>query len=391
VADRLSADIVERALSGDAASLQRLVGAHQDDMLNLAFRLTGDGAASWEIVRDVFLRLLEHPASVAGREHIIEEPLLHGVWALAREAGTRTDELPAEAADRAVAAVAAASMQLPERSRCALALGDLLGLPAAGIGAILGITAPQAVELQTRARLGLAEALGVRGRDQALVENEASRLYRLWPPEQGEPMAPEVVAEAERRGLIDRSFGEGPVIAGIRITPAVGIALLLVPLLIAAAIAVAVRSGGGDGGGAAVPTPVEGVTEGLTDGRFTSPLPTTTAAISVVSPEDAVTDPDGDRSGGSGGGSGDGSGGGSGGGDGSGGGSGGSGGGDGSEPAPAPTTQPAPEPAPRPTPTRTGGAQPPPPTTTAQAPAPAPPPTTTGGAQLPRPDEVPLP
>jgi DNA-directed RNA polymerase specialized sigma24 family protein len=359
------------------------VAAHQDDMLNLAFRITGDADRSWDIASEVFLRLVEHPASVAGREDAIEEPLLHGVWTLSRAVDPRHDELPRD--DEAVAAVALAAMRLPERSRAALALSDRLAYPPALIGAVLGITPAAAGELVTRARLDLAEGLGVRGRDPALVENEAARLYGLWPAEQGEAMGPEIVAEADRRGLIDAAgVGGAPVIAGVRITPAVGIALLLVPLLIAAAIAVAVRSGGDGGTDPASPDPVAGFTEAGTDGSgFTTPATTgraTTAVTPTVSPGDTPTSPDGsDGSGGA---------------PGSGGSDGGaSGGSAGTQPAsPAPTTTvAAPEPPPV---TRSPGSGAPPAPGTTRTTAPAPPPATTGGSQPPAPadpSDVPLP
>ena len=263
MAQGLSGEMVERALAGDAGALRRLVDAHQDAMLNLAFRITGSAETSWDIVRDVILRMLEHPASVEGREDIIEEPLLHGVWVLARDATPRHDELPT--GDRAVEAVAAASMSLPERSRCALALGDLLHLDTAMIASVVGVTPASAGELLTRSRLGLAEGLGVRGRDPQLVENEAARLYGLWPAEQADPMADEIVQEAGRRGLVDDPRG-GPVIAGVRITPPVALALVVVPILIAAALAMAIRSGGDDGSQPVSPAPVEGFTDSATDG-----------------------------------------------------------------------------------------------------------------------------
>jgi DNA-directed RNA polymerase specialized sigma24 family protein len=378
VAEPLSADIVERALAGDAAALRRMVDTYQDDMLNLAFRVTGDAEASWEIVRDVFMRLLEHPGSVAGREGIIEEPLLHGVWALARQTDVRHDELPR--GDRAVEAVAGAAMLLPDRSRCALALGDLLRLGTPAIAAVLGITESAAAELLTRSRLQLADGLGVRGRDQALVEAEAARVYGLWPAETGDPMAPEIIDEAERRGLLGSVGGaSGPVIAGVRITPAIGLGILLVPLLIAAAIAMAVRSGGDGDSDPVTPVGTDLVTEAFTD-SFTGTDGTTTGAttnrISTVSPGDPVTDSDGSS------GSGDGSS-----------GSGGSGGSDtpAAEPEPAPAPEPAPEPttasepAPIPAVTRSpGSGAPPPPTTTKATPAPAT--TTSGGAQPPPPE-----
>ncbi|MEQ9093802.1 MAG: hypothetical protein RLN63_06815, partial [Miltoncostaeaceae bacterium] len=248
MAGALSVEVVERALAGDPDSLTRLVETHQDEMLNLAFRITGDSGVSWEIVSEVFLRLLEHPASVAGREGTIREPLLHGVWALARSRKPRTDELPT--GDRAVEAVSAATMALPVRQRAALALGDLLRVELPLIGAILGASASEAGELLTASRLALATGLGIRGRDAGLVEREAARVYGLWPAEQADPMAPDILEEGGRRGLVAALpglRGEAPVIAGVRITPAVGLALLLVPLLLAAAIAVAMRSGGGDG------------------------------------------------------------------------------------------------------------------------------------------------
>lgn len=383
MAEPLSADIVERALAGDAAALRRLVDTCQDDMLNLAFRVTGDAEASWEIVRDVFMRLLEHPGSVAGREATIEEPLLHGVWALARGTEPRQDELPR--GDRAVEAVAGAAMLLPDRSRCALALGDLLKVETAGIAAVLGITDQAAAELLTRSRLQLADGLGVRGRDRALVETEAARLYGLWPAEAGEPMAPEILDEADRRGLLGAAgVAGGPVIGGVRITPAIGIGILLVPLLIAAAIAMAVRSGGDDGGAEPTPAATDLVTEAFT-GPFTgtdgATTRTTTNVISTVSPGDSVTDSDG-SSGSSG----------------SDGGSSGSGGSGGSV---TPTTSQAPAPAPEPEPEPTtesapavtrapGSGAPPPPPTTSQAPATTRATTTSGGAQPPPPD-VPLP
>ncbi|MFP5450286.1 MAG: RNA polymerase sigma factor [Thermoleophilia bacterium] len=381
MAEPLSADIVERALAGDAAALRRMVDTYQDDMLNLAFRVTGDAEASWEIVRDVFMRLLEHPGSVAGREAIIEEPLLHGVWTLARQTDVRHDELPR--GDRAVEAVAGAAMLLPDRSRCVLALGDLLKLGTPAIAAVLGITEGAAGDLLTRSRLQLAEGLGVRGRDQALVEAEAARAYGLWPAETGDPMAPEIIDEAGRRGLLGPAgAASGPVIAGVRITPAIGLGILLVPLLIAAAIAMAVRSGGDGDSDPVTPVGTDLVTEAFTDsvtGTDGASTRTTTNVVSTVSPGDSVTDSDG-SSGAGGGSSGSGDSGGS--------------GTPAAEPEPAPQPEPAPttasEPASTPAVTRApGSGAPPPPTTTQAAPAPAT--TTSGGAQPPPPGQVPLP
>lgn len=384
MAGNLRAEVVERALSGDPAALRRLVDTHQDVMLNLAFRVTGDAEAAWTICSDVFLRLLEHPESVAGREGAIEEPLLRGVWTLARRRPVTFDQVPR--GDRALEAVATAALRLPDRERCALALGDLAGLAAADIGAVLDI-GPEAVGgLLTTARLHLAEGLGVRGRDTALVEQEAARLYRLWPAMEADDLAPDVIAEGQRLGLVEsaagRGRGDGPVIGGVRITPAIGLAILLVPLLIAAAIAVAVRSGGGDGD-PVTPVTTGALTDSGTDGLdpllpTTAPTTTRSTTNSISTVSTSSTD----------------------------------GGGSGGattpaapvEPAPAPvapTTRqapaPEPEPEPEPTPTVTrqpGGGAPPAPSTTSGAQPPAttsgggaqpPPPASTGSAQVPLP------
>lgn len=383
----LTAQVVERALSGDAAALRQLVDTHQDAMLNLAFRITGSAEVSWEIAQDVFLRLLEHPESVAGREGQIEGPLLHGVVALASRREVSSDEVPRD--DRAVEAVAETALKLPTNQRAALALGDHLHLDTAGVAAALGTTPGAAGELLTESRLALAAGLGVRGRDRRLVEQEAARLYGLWPATDADALAPDVVREARARGLAFGPSGHGragagaggPVIGGVRITPVMGLALLLIPLLIAAAIAVAVRSGGGDDGTPGATTPGGGLvdTSPATDPivpttRGLSTGPSTTFPVSTVST--TGTDPS-DGSGGSDG-SDDG----------------------GSEPAPATTAAEPSEPATTAEPTVTrepGGGAPPRPTTTAA-------PTTsggggggtsTGGAQPPAPStgssQVPLP
>ncbi len=207
MAGKLRAEVVERALSGDPAALRRVVDTHQDVMLNLAFRVTGDAEAAWTICSAVFLRLLAHPESVAGREGAIEEPLLRGVWTLARRQPVTFDQVPKD--DRALEAVATASLRLPDRERCALALGDLAGLTAAEFGTVLDITPDAATALLSTARLDLAEGLGIRGRDTALVEQEARRLYRLWPVMEADDLAPDVIAEGQRLGLVAAGAGRG--------------------------------------------------------------------------------------------------------------------------------------------------------------------------------------
>lgn len=382
MAEHLRAEVVERALSGDPAALRRLVDTHQDVMLNLAFRVTGGAEAAWTICSDVFLRLLEHPESVAGREGTIEEPLLRGVWTLARRGSVTFDQVPRD--DRAVEAVATAALRLPDRERCALALGDLAGLAAADVAAVLDINADAATGLLSRSRLDLAEGLGVRGRDTQLVEQEAKRLYRLWPAMDADDLAPDVIAEGRRLGLVEagaaRGRGEGPVIGGVRITPAIGLAILLVPLLIAAAIAVAVRSGG-DGGDPVTPVTTGALTDAGTDGL--DPLLPTTRPSTRSTTNSVSTVSTSSTDGGSGGAT--------------------------TPAAPvdpepdpvAPTTEqapePEPEPEPEPAPTVTrepGGGAPPAPTTTSGSPAPAttsgggaqpPPPASTGAAQVPLP------
>ncbi len=300
----LDPQVVERALSGDAAALRQMVDTHQDAMLNLAFRITGSAEASWEIAREVFVRLLEHPASVAGREGQIAGPLLHGVVALAARRDVSTDEVPRD--DRAVEAVAETALTLPANQRAALALGDHLGLDSAEVAAALGTTPGAAAELQTESRLALAAGLGVRGRDRRLVEQEAARLYGLWPGTEADALAPDVLRDARSRGLAfgpsghgRAGAGGGTVIGGVRITPVMGLVLLAVPLLIAAAIAIAVRSGG-DGDPPAATTPIGDLTDTapVTDPLFpttgprtgTTTRPSTTFPVSTVSTDAAPAD-----------------------------------------------------------------------------------------------------
>lgn len=363
-----------------------MVDAHQDAMLNVAFRITGSSEASWDIASEVFLRLLERPESVAGREGQIGDPLLHGVVALAVRRDVSLDEVPRE--DRAVEAVAETALKLPAQQRAALALGDHLRLDTAAVAAAMGTTPGAAGELLTESRLALAAGLGVRGRDRRLVEQEASRLYGLWPAEEADALAPDVVRDARAKGLAFGPSGHGrgragaageggPVIAGVRITPGIGLLLLAVPLLIAAAIAVAVRSGG-DGDPTPVSTsPDAGVTSSIpiTDPLFpttgistgTTTRASTTFPVSTVSTSGAPSggaDPTPEPE---------------------------------PEPEPEPTTTAAPEPATTATPTVTrepGGGAPPRPTTAAPVTTSAGTTSGGGGAQPPAPtdgSQVPLP
>lgn len=400
----LDAQVVERALSGDAAAVRQLVDAHQDAMLNVAFRITGSAEASWDIAREVFVRLLEHPASVAGREGQISRPLYHGVVALAVRRDVTTAEVPRD--DRAVEAVAETALGLPANQRAALALGDHLGLDAAGIAASMGTTPGAAAELLTASRLALAKGLGIRGRDPRLVEREAARLYGLWPAMESDELAPDVLRDARQRGLVFGPSGHsgrwggagraggGPVIGGVRITPAMGLLLLAVPLLLAAAIAVAVRSGGGDDDPPAVTSPLTGLTDTapVTDPLFPATAPTTRTTTRSTTSFPVSTVSTGGTPGG--GGAPD---------DGGDDGDGGGGGTPEPEPAPATTSQAPPATTEAPPVTREpGGGAPPRPTTSAAPPRPA---TTsggggggggatTGGAQPPPPtggSQVPLP
>lgn len=312
--DRLDPEVVQQAVAGNAAAVREVVQARQDAMLLLAYRVIGSADEAWEIVAEVFMRFIEAPERVLDRDPQLTVPLLHGVWALARRREVSLEEIPE--GDRAVEAVVEAALQLPDRQRAELALRDGIGLDEAGVAGVLDIDTTAVAGEVRAARVALAQSLGIRGRDRVRVEEEARRVYRLWPALDLGDMAPEVVRDARRRGLVHGPSGlresggdAGALMIGnMRITPAMGLGILLVPLLIAAAIAMAVR-GGGDGDDPlpvtsptdTAPISVETFTGGVPNtAPRTNTAPTNTAPGTIETVRTGDTDgPSGGSSGGS--------------------------------------------------------------------------------------------
>lgn len=162
--------------------LAALFDTHHRRLWRLARRMVGDGEEARDLVQDCFVRAARHLGRLPPGDSEAEAWLVRALVNLCRDRRRRRrvrrerhDEavaspaaLPAAAADPEAAAVARATVGralagLPPRRRAVLLLGDIEGLPAARIAALLGIGQVTVRWHLAKARADLAAALAAGG------------------------------------------------------------------------------------------------------------------------------------------------------------------------------------------------------------------------------------
>lgn len=163
---------------------------------NVALRITGEPGAAGQTVERAFLRQLDSQPS--GLLATLTDSAL-------RESGCRFDL--AAAGDPQAQSLMTAFSSLAPVERATLALLDLAGIGADGVGAALGVPAEQAAKLEEAGRAGFATALGL-SREQA----DAAARDWMWaaPPNQiWESLYPQFHQTVERhlhRGATEQTL-----------------------------------------------------------------------------------------------------------------------------------------------------------------------------------------
>ena len=156
-----AARLVERARAGDAAAFDRLVLAHQRQVLATAWRMLGREDEARDAAQEAFLRVYKHLDKFDARQDFsgwLYRIVVNVCRDLARKRGPRgrltsyEEECaaghleaapgPDDAEARAIRAqeraiIARAIATLPEKERAALVLRDLEGLPTEEVARIL--------------------------------------------------------------------------------------------------------------------------------------------------------------------------------------------------------------------------------------------------------------
>ncbi len=174
---RGSAELVERARVGDTGAFERLLEAHERQVVSTAWRLLGRLEDAEDAAQEVFLRLYRFLGSVeAGRAL---EPWLYRVtvnvcrdlgrrrrrWPMALEDSPEIGRMAASGPDPAARATLAEERRiaeealgtLAEKERAALVLRDVEGLSTRQVAEILGSTEVTVRSQISRARVKIKD------------------------------------------------------------------------------------------------------------------------------------------------------------------------------------------------------------------------------------------
>ena len=159
--------------AADDAEFERLMRAHERQVLGVALRLTGNLADAQDAAQEVFIRL-HRSRSALGQEvgawlyrvtvnvcsDMARRRKVRNVVSLDRDYQAREPGPDAQAAQRTDRErIAAALGQLPERERAALVLRELEGLSTGEVAEALGSTESTVRVQISKARLKLRELL----------------------------------------------------------------------------------------------------------------------------------------------------------------------------------------------------------------------------------------
>jgi RNA polymerase sigma-70 factor (ECF subfamily) len=147
----------------DPGAAAELYDEHSHALYAYALSLTGDAAASEDLVHDAFVRLIEYPHIPESDEAFLFTVVRNRAIDLRRRGAVRRDHpaplpLRADGPDAAVADAATLALgRLPEEQREAVVLKIYSGLTFADIGRLTGTSLATAA---SRYRLGLEKMAG---------------------------------------------------------------------------------------------------------------------------------------------------------------------------------------------------------------------------------------
>ena len=147
----------------DPGAAAELYDEYSHALYAYALSLTGDAAASEDLVHDAFVRLIEYPQAPESDEAFLFTVVRNRAIDLRRRGAVRRENpcpvpLRAEGPDAAVADVATLALgRLPEEQREAVVLKIYSGLTFADIGNLTGASTATAA---SRYRLGLEKMAG---------------------------------------------------------------------------------------------------------------------------------------------------------------------------------------------------------------------------------------
>lgn len=175
--------LVERYLRGDRGAFAQLVERHERRVYNLAFRMLGRREDADDAVQDTFVTCLRKLSSFRGASTFttwLHRVTLNVCYDALRKRGRERPEeeaperaAPDDPASEAVAAVDVhqALQRVAEDFRAVLVLHDIQGRPYEEIAEAIGVPVGTVKSRLHRARLALAEALGVEQRPPRAASN----------------------------------------------------------------------------------------------------------------------------------------------------------------------------------------------------------------------------